>query len=311
MLLLAAGGSPVFAWPGHQSVSLALTGGVISPGVQSYSESGGQLVAAYLVGNSVSQMGARVFYSLNAVVSGLTASGSAFFTMTSFTSPGGKLMVTASITIDSMTPAVLFPLGCTPGTNCESAIPAMFNGTAQLQVNDNGVVSTFSAGVGIESAYLNPFGGPIVMATEGNAVVIVATYSQARVQWTNVEMGGTLTGSFGGQQVTGSFGMVVNSSEDLRAGIERDQGSIVFTGMSVSTDDSKGTFGGLSTIPRNSGIPCPGPGFPASTCSLTGLQSFGLFSQLTEGGQFVSGQYATSWGVPAVSFTSNISAVLK
>lgn len=308
IVLLAAGVSPAYAWPGHQGVSLSLAGGVVSPGVQSYYQSGGQTAAAYILGNAIQARGSRLTYSLSTVVKGLTASGSASFMLTSFAGPGQKLVVTASITIDSMTPAILFPLGCTPGTDCTSAIPAMFNGTAQLEINENGVVSTSSVGVGIESAYLNPFGGPIIIATDGNGVIIVATYSQARIQWTGVVMGGTLTGTFGGQQVAGNFGMLVNSTEDLRTGFEMDQGLISFGGMSVPADDSTGAFQGLSTIPRGSAAPCPG--FPAGTCSITGLQSSGFFSMLTAGGQSVFGQYTTSWGMPAVSFTSSITATI-
>jgi len=212
------------------------------------------------------------------------------------------------IKIDAMTPAVFFPLGCTPGVNCTSQIPALFNGTGTMTVTSGGTTTTLGVSMGFESAYLNPFGGPIIFASSAGEIIVIAGYSQARIQWTDVQMGGTAAGTFGNAPVAGAFGMLVNSSEDLKSGTEWDQGAISFFGMSNPALNGAGTFFGFSMIPAASAIPCPG--FPPGTCNVTGLQSNGLFSMTTASGASIVGRYSTSWTVPAVAFSSNISAWL-
>jgi len=317
-VLLLLGGNVAYAW-GPQNASLTMTGGVVSPGVEAYSMSGGQTMSALVLGTQVPTMNSQLYYSLNAMVSGLTATGSASFDFVARSSPGARMEVKGFIRINSMTPAVLFPLGCTPGAGCTSAIPALFNGIASISVttsggqngnnnwNNNGI--TMSLPIEIESPYLNPFGGPILIATGSDEIVLVATYSQARIQWTGVQMGGSVQGTIAGASVSGSFGMVVNSAEDLVSGVEFDHGSIAFFGMSSSSDDASGTFIGFSAIPHGSTLACSG--FPPGTCFETGLQSSGVFSQTTVSGQWLSGTYSTSWNVPAVTFTSSVSGTLK
>jgi hypothetical protein len=173
----------------------------------------------------------------------------------------------------------------------------------------NNSVTTMSLRIGIESPYLNPFGGPIIIATGHNEVVIVATYSQARIQWTNVQMAGSVTGTMGGTPVSGTLGMLVNSSEDLKFGMETDQGLITFE-MNNTAYNAAGTFGGFSTIPRVPTIPCGSLG-GLVFCTETGLGSVGYFSQATAGGMTLSGSYATTWTVPAFAFTSSVTGMLR
>ncbi|MGD0396456.1 MAG: hypothetical protein ABSB26_06060 [Nitrososphaerales archaeon] len=289
-----------------QTVSLNLTGGVVSPGVQSYSLRGGQLVAAWIFGTPVNSMNSILRYDLSAVVSGLTATGTASFDLKTKTSHWSYTDVKGTVEIDSMTPAVLFPLGCTPYLNCTSAIPALFNGTGTVTISTGSGVTTMSLSMGFESAYLNPFGGPVFFVSNSSEVFVIADYSHAEIQWTGVQMGGAAAGTFGGTPVSGSFGMLVNSSEDLSTGREVDQGAIYFLGMSNPALNGLGTFIGHSTIPTGSSVACPG--FPAGTCNLTGLKSSGAFTMTLESGGVLSGRYTTVWATPAVVFSSNISA---
>ncbi len=136
-----------------------------------------------------------------------------------------------------------------------------------------------------------------------------ATYSQGTISWKGVQMGGLVSGTIGGTQVSGQFGMLVNSSEDLKTGIELDRGAIGFFSMSVSDYNSAGTFLGMSKIPRTGGAPCAG--FPAGTCFETGLVSSGVFSQSTAAGGTLSGSYSTVWTAPAVGFTSQATGILR
>jgi hypothetical protein len=329
LLLFLLGGSVAYAAPpqnsfggdrgrasfggdrGHaappETVSLNMAGGVLSPGVQAYSLQGGQLVAAWIFGTPVNPGNSILHYNLSVIVSGLTATGTASFDLKTKTSHWSYTEVKGTFEIDSMTPAVLFPLGCT--LNCTSAIPALFNGTGTVTVSSDNGVTTMSLGMGFESPYLNPFGGPVFFVSSSSEVLVIADYSRARIQWTDVQMGGTAAGTFGGAPVSGNFGMLVNSSEDLRTGIEMDHGAIYFFGMSNPVLDGLGVFMGYSTIPMGSSVACPG--FPQGTCNLTGLESFGVFTMNMASGGVLSGRYTTVWATPAVVFSSNISAFLR
>lgn len=305
--LLLVGSVAAYSGP-TPNLSLTLSGGVVSPGVQTYSLRGGQLVEAFVLGNPVSTTNTFLQYSLNAVVSGLTVTGTASFSLGSWASQSSSSLVSGSVKINAMTPAVFFPLGCTPGVSCSSEIPALFNGTGTVTFSGGGAATTLSLNMGFESAYLNPFGGPIIFASSNGAIVVVAGYSQASIRWTDVQMGGTAAGTFEGASISGGFGMLVNSSEDLKSGIEFDYGAISFFGMSNPALNGVGSFSGISTIPWGSGVACPG--FPPGTCNLTGLQSSGAFSMITASGAMIVGHYSTTWAIPAVAFTSNITGNL-
>jgi hypothetical protein len=161
-----------------------------------------------------------------------------------------------------------------------------------------------------ESGFLNPFGGPIFIASDGGEIFIVATYTASGVSWTGTQLGGTAVGSLAGAPVAGGFAMTVSAFEDLKAGTEVESGTIALVGMTPSTLNATGHFSGRSTIPL--GTPCPDVlGFPPGTCQLTGFQSAGEFSMDLASGGSISGSYATSWTVPAVAFTSSVSATVS
>ena len=307
-MLLLLGGNVAIASP-PQGLSLNLAGGVSFPGIQGISMQGGQLALGWVMGAPVSLRSSVLHYNLDATVSGTTVIGTASFDLIVLTPHGSHTEVAGRVDIDGMTPAVLFPLGCTFGVDCSAEIPAFLNGTGLVTVTNGEVVTTMAVSVGFESPYLNPFGGPVIIASAGGEILILASYSQARIQWTGVQMGGVATGFVGSNSVDGSFGMIVDSNEDLRTGFEMDRGSIAFFGMSDPALNSLGGFVGHSTIPKGSAVQCPG--FPQGTCSLTGLESSGVFTQKTAFGGAIFGKYATDWTVPAVLFSSTISASLK
>ena len=315
--------SPAFADSQSNNLSLALTGAVLSAGSQTYSIQGGQLVSA-AVPNHAFDHSSHIDYSLNAVVNGLSVSGSASFDITSVTSGGTHVEVhgEASIIGDASAVGLLsvyFPLTGTCTTDCPppSEIPSGFLGLADITVSTchgafaaQKCTTTPYSGVGMifESSYLNPFGGPIFFGSTDNSFFVVATYTTSRVTWTGVQLGGTLLGSLAGSPVSGSFGMTVNSVEDLRAGYELDHGTISFLTDTPAVTGS-GSFLGLSIIPKV-GSACP-PGFPPGTCLITGLGSSGVFSQTNSLGGSVFGRYSTTWNAPAITFSSSVSAIVK
>jgi hypothetical protein len=295
-----------------------MSGAILDAGTSFYSHKGGQLVSAAILGTPVDLSNSEIEYSLDATISGLTASGAASFKLET-DSPGGfHTFTTGSASIVGMLPAEQFPLGCTLGVDCTSAIPGAFLGAADIKIvtchgdmedGQCGTAQEFVSPMTFESAFLNPFGGPIFMATDGGEVFIVADYTAARVTWTGIQLGGTVSGSLAGSPVSGLFAMNVAAVEDLKGGSEVDSGSIMFVGMSDPTLNAAGQFTGLSIIPA--GTPCPASiPFPPGTCQLTGFTSSGDFSQTTALGHAIAGHYNTVWIVPAVAFSSTISATL-
>ncbi|MGI0085846.1 MAG: hypothetical protein ACREBQ_12265, partial [Nitrososphaerales archaeon] len=163
--------------------------------------------------------------------------------------------------------------------------------------------------IGIESASLNPFGAPIIITSledqTNPAIVMVTTYNVATIQWRNVQMGGYAGGEIGtNPPVQGEFAMNVNSFENLLTGAEHDHGTIsLVLGQQVFT----GRFHGISVVPTATAFSCnPSLGFPG-TCTMTGLNSRGTMS-LFGSGLRIHGTYQTVWLIPAIGFTSTVSA---
>jgi len=330
LLVLLIGATPAFADSPHNNLSLTLSGAILSAGNESYSHSGGQVVAAVLYGHNLNPSNTVIHYALSATVSGLAVKGYAVFHIESMLHDGSHVTVNGIAKIGGMVPAESFPLGCTVGVDCTSGIPGAFLGVAAVNIsychgqsdnsqgndndNNNGNNNCQSQSADLpmefESAFLNPFGGPIVMASDGGEIQVIATYSQARVTWTGTQLGGTAQGSLAGSPVAGLFGMNVSAVEDLKGGFELDHGTIAFADMTNPAVDGIGGFVGKSTIPP--GTPCPPElGFPPGTCQLTGFASMGLFGMSTFEGGSIHGTYNTQWIVPAVAFTSTVSATLK
>jgi hypothetical protein len=341
VIAFLAGSAPAYAEEHHGgNLTLTFSGGILSSGNQRYSHDGGTLVGALISGSQVDPSKAHLDYSLRAHVSGLDVGGEADFSLSYRSTDSSVTKVTGSAQIGDMIPAEVFPVGCT-GTGCSSAIPGAFLGLTSVTVQscpsdnqqsgdtgsggwnrDEGgqghggctVVSQSTIPMVFESAFLNPFGGPIFMADEGPGgigqnVLIVATYSHARVVWSGIQLGGSATGSLDGNPVAGHFSMTVSAVEDLKAGFELETGSIALVGMTPDSLNAAGHFTGKSTIP-------PGPdcsalfGIP-NTCQITGFESKGAFSMEAGSGASVVGSYTTEWTAPAVMFTSSVTATVS
>ena len=318
LAILLLGMSPAFAASPGSNLSLTMNGAILDSGTQSYYHTGGQLVQAVIGGVPLTDSHAKLDYSLHATISELAVSGSAEFDLVAHSSPGTFYEVKGDAVIGDMVPAESFPLGCTPGVDCTSGIPGLFLGEASILVQlchgdphaaQCQVEFQESVPMSFESAFLNPFGGPIFMASDDGAVFIEADYTASRVTWTGIQLGGAISGSLAGTPVTGGFQMIVNATEDLKGGYELDRGSIAFA-SSTAAVNAAGTFTGSSTIPA--GTPCPSSlGFPPGTCQITGFSSAGTFAQTNSLGGSIVGKYSTAWIAPAVAFTSTVQAKVK
>ncbi|MHB1868824.1 MAG: hypothetical protein ACYCPP_07755, partial [Nitrososphaerales archaeon] len=300
-----------------QALSLTATGGVLSAGNQHYLiVQHGQTLEAVVNGDPL--VTSHLTYVLNAQQNGLTTSGRAVFTLTGQDATGATITVTGIVQISGNIPAVCLPSFTSPvacSSPDTSEVPALFVGAASMQVttqaassSDNGNgngngngdnVRTQDQGnhnapvtavvpMYLESAYMNPFGAPIGIASfdpstglPTTTLVIVTTYTKATIDWSNVQDLAALSGTLGSVAVTGTFSQVAQEHEDLVAGTAQDQGSLTFSGMSVPSLDATGTYTGTSTIPTSPSFDCSAQlGFP---CTVTGFQSSGDFNMNSQG----------------------------
>jgi hypothetical protein len=294
----------------QQPVSLTLQGMVMDAGSQTYQLSGGQLVGGSVFGLTITS--GFLYYQMDASVLGLSTYGTSFLVLSAQTS-NGSLWLEASGHISDSMAAAQFPFGCgSQGPSCTSEIPGMFLGLDRVSYSIGGVQrAQVTLPIGIESTYLNPFGGPIVLtsldSTTNPAIAIIATYSSATIEWSNVLMAGTATGLFGASQANGVFSMRVASFENLVTGVEYDQGQIVLNDVTPNGILAVGEFHGVSTIPTTGGQVCPATlGFPDMACTETGLTSTGNMN-LWSSNIHIVGAYETLWGTPALGFISSVS----
>jgi len=308
LLLLLAFIPAAHATPPPNELDLTITGSIDSVSQQTYTQSGGVVVSAYILGEPVDTSTAVFTESLSASVAadGLTTTGTATFSLSgNFLDTGTSFTIGDTITIDGAIPAESFPLGC---TTCTSQVPGFFVGTGAL------------GGWDLESAFLNPFGGPVVWASTDGSVVIVFSYTAATIDWQNVQSTGSLSGTLGATLVSGSFTETTNAHEDLRAGTETESGTLTFLGMTPScvpldatcvSLDASGPYSGTSTIPSSSTVDCSAPtGLPEGTCTETGFNSIGEFT--LDPGTLITGTYGPlAWAVPALSFSGPATATVS
>ncbi len=294
---------------GHHQLSLSLSGMVVNAGSQIYNTEGGSLGFASVMGEQINASSARLEYSYEASVSGLSTKGRAFIKLVGTTLDGQQVTLSVKGAIGGSIPAASFPLGCVARVNCTSFIPAMFLGEGIVSVSIGSTLkSSYSIPLELESAYLNPWGAPIILAALDNSFVIVSSYSEATIQWRNVEIMGLAKGTFDSNPVSGSFAMRVNSFENLVSGVERDSGSVSLFAFSNSVLDANGEMHGTSIIPTSGSYPCSGGSMPQGTCTMTGLISSGnLFISNGKDLRFV-GTYYTIWNSPALAFESSVQA---
>jgi hypothetical protein len=182
-----------------------------------------------------------------------------------------------------------------------------------------------------ESAYLNPFGNPIVFGTADNfaTLMVVTPYTHANIFWTQVSVSGSITGTLGSSNiVSGQFSESSNEFENLVTGTAQDSGTMTFSNVvnasgPVTSLDVTGTYKGSSTIPTTSQYACMTSAGPSlcsnsdctsslglgpfeamtglSVCTNTGFESQGSFN-LHGQASYVSGSYSSAWSVPAFAF---------
>jgi hypothetical protein len=298
-----------------------MTGGISAAGDQQYALSqDGQLLYASILGVQVDPASISLHYSLVAHVHDLSATGQAKIHFVASSSDGQRVMLDGTVTINGMVPAKVFASG---------AVPSAFLGFLRGTVTTGGSSQPIALGVSLESPFINPFGGPIVVTTfdASNSIVLVTDYHVATIHYGNVKvLTLSVTGTLGSSAVTaGSATLTTRATEDLVAGTESETGTISFTGMNPSLLNSFDLFSGSSIIPSESqclstygfasctldctsylpelmGVPSLDvPGLPAGLCTLTGFISSGSFHSI--GAHVViSGTYTTVWDIPAVTF---------
>lgn len=167
-------------------------------------------------------------------------------------------------------------------------------------------------GMMLESAYFNPFGGPItIMSTDtAGSILIVTTYSQATINWSNVVDAGQMGGFLGTTQIVGTFTQVAVEHEDLVRGTATDAGVMTFSGVTDTSGnaipqmDATGGYLGTSTIPTAGATSCG-----VAYCTETGFQdtgSFMLFGGHGTSSSLITGSYSTTWSIPAFGFISTV-----
>jgi hypothetical protein len=304
ILFLLGGTSAAFA-SSSQTLSTTMIGGVSNLGTQVYSVNGGQTAFAMIAGQSINPSTANLRYDLMVTQYGLNTKGFATLQFSGTTTGGANVSVSGTFNINSIVPAAELPLGCT--TNCQSALPFFFLGTSSnVRMTVAGTTQTVSETMQIESPYFNPFGAPIVLASTDNSIIIAATYTKGSIMWAGTNVGGVMIGTLGNTKTSGTFNMTSGELENLVTGNSIDAGTISFSSMTQSSLDAKGFYVGTSTIPTTGTSDCSAMTGIPGTCTETGFQSIGQFTM-----SGITGSYNTMWGVPALGFSSSVSATVS
>ncbi len=332
-LLLLLSPALGYAKQGPQPLNLQLQGIITDAGNQTYQMSGGHVFSAFVNGVPLNVQGANLDYSLKAQVTGLDTSGTLAIHLTGKT-PSGKIDLKGSVAIGGAIPATVFPItvtdlgeviSCT--TDCNSQIPLLFTGVGSFtlkvgenhesegnqQTGDNkaNLVLPFA----IESAYWNPFGGPIVLTSLDSptspSIVIIADYKAATISWDAVQVAGQFAGVLGSNTPAGGqFLLQTKSSENLVSGAERDRGTIAFADTNPASLTASGDYAGTTFIPNTNTADCSVVfNLPAGTCTFTGAFSSGSFRMSSDVAR-IKGTYDTAWSVPSLlTMTSVIATV--
>src|SRR3989441_2563650 len=317
-------------------------------GSQSYRSSGGSLVSASVTvaGKTFSLTSAHLEYSIDAKVQGNNVAGKATLQLKSNGAKSGEdtnsaedknsgqFSVAGRFDLTGMIPAIGFPitdptnpLACLPDS-CTSQIPGFLIGVGDLKLKiGDSRITLPSTPMLFESAYLNPFGGPIFIGTADGSISIAAKYNSAISKWANVQTIGFVQAGTSGTSDQGSFTLVSSLTENLLKGTETDRGQITLFGFaSTPALNSAGEFRGKSVIPPAlPGSDCTSlvnaqlnsiPGFsvvlPPKTCTATGAISTGGFElKSAKGENEIKGTYVDNWFVPAIGFVGQATLTIK
>ena len=307
---------------GHspQSLALGIAGGVMNAGTQQYliQQSGHVVMGSFQSLEIDTTRPNHLKYNLDATVQGTSSSGYVDFRLSAFLFGGGAIDILGNGSIVGMMAAVCLPNYDMPNSdgscpnNDTSAVPAMFIGMMSLEVTTGGLTNSMQ-GVPMlfESAYMNPFGGPIVLSTADKSVQLVTTYNRATVDWSNVTDAGMVQGMLGSTPVSGTFLQIAQEHENLVNGKAQDRGVMMFSGMTTTSLDVSVTYAGSSSTPTSEAQDCTA--LAQVPCTSYGFQSSGHFRTSSSGQQsfLIAGSYKTMWGIPAFSFTGTMTAVVS
>ena len=342
-LLILLLGSNVAIAAESQSLTLSFSGILTDIGSQTYRSSGGSLVSASVTaaGKTISLSSAHLEYSIDAKVQGNNVAGHATLQLKSHVAKSGEdtkssedtslgqFSVAGRFDLTGIIPAVGFPitdptnpLACLPNS-CTSEIPGFLVGVGDLTLRfGDSRITLPSTPMLFESAYLNPFGGPIFIGTPDGSISIAAKYSSAISHWANVKTSGSVQAGTSDQ---GAFTLVSDLTENLLKGTETDRGKITLFGFaSTPALNSAGDFKGKSVIPTAGEFDCTSMltgqlntiGFPLTlppnTCTATGATSTGGFElRSAQGENEIKGTYLDNWFVPAIGFVGQATATMR
>ena len=329
MMLLLLGSNVAIAAE-NQSLTLTYSGVMVDIGSQRYRSNGGSLVSASVAvaGTTLSLSSAHLEYSIQADVKGNDVAGHASLELRGRDANLGKVSLEGRFNLTGMVPAVGFPI--TDPTNplaclssgCTSEVPGFLVGVGDLQLRvGDSRISLPGTPMLFESAYLNPFGGPIFIGTPDGSISIATKYSSAISRWANVQTIGSVQVGNGDQ---GAFTLVSSLTENLLKGTETDRGQITLFGFATQALNSAGEFQGKSVIPTDGEFDCTAMltgqlnsiGFtltlPPNTCTATGATSTGGFELTSaQGENEIKGTYVDNWFVPAIGFVGQASATIE
>ena len=331
ILLLLLLGSNVAIAAENQSLTLTYTGIMVDIGSQHYRSRGGSLVSAAVTvaGTTLSLTSAHLEYSIEAEVKGNNVAGHATLDLRGEDATFGVVSLNGRVELTGMVPAVGLPisdpnnpLACLPNS-CTSQIPGFLVGVGDLKLRlGDSQITLPSTPMLFESAYLNPFGGPIFIGTPDGSISISAKYSSAVSHWANVQTIGSVQA---GSTDQGAFTLVSSLTENLLKGSETDRGQITLFGfVSNPLLNSAGEFQGKSVIPTEGEFDCTSMlngqlnsiGFtltlPPNTCTATGATSTGEFElSSTQGENEIKGTYVDNWFVPAIGFVGQATVTIE
>jgi hypothetical protein len=330
-----------------QSLNLQMAGEITNIDSQHWTMSGGPVIAAYIGGVSIDANSGQLSYSLDSHIHGNIIDGQAQVDLNA-TVGGVPIQVTGHLVINNMNGALCFPLPANPAMDCDtpdyiqpsylnnastvtssgytSAIPFVFEGDSSFTISgmSSQPISTTS-GFAIEAPGDNLFGGPILISSGDQAVVIVANYTQASVRFHGVEMAGQLSGTVGSKTVLGQFTERLNINENFMTGVQHEHGSVNFqTNLSYLNGHGRLTGTTLSSYsnyisplpvqPLLSGgssqtADCSWATHVEGTCQLAQLTSAGSITM--HGGHFnIESTFDSVWSIPSAAFMGQITGTV-
>ncbi len=268
------------------------------------------------LGQEMIPPGANLEYSMRASVNGLSSSGWVQLSLSGVTADGQSVTFNANGPVVGMIPSICFPGYDSPNANgnCPStdtsAIPGFFEAAVSTTETLGSTTTSNQLVLLIEAPIMSPWGGPIVISSTDGSVNIVASYQNGMAIWSNVQLTGSLSGTYNGNPASGSFFQTANAVENFVSGTENEFGTVALVGMSPSSLNAQGFYSGSSTVPTTGSYDCSAlAGLPEGTCTETGLTSTGSFTMMGQS-TTITGSYNVNWPAPSVTCSGTITATV-